>query len=297
MKKIILSIAFLFVAMNLDAQIFRPVDQMSEVERSVFLAEHFWDGFPFNDTMILHQDRFRGSVANYLQAIQFADLPSIQKSLVEVIRKSDTNERMYRYFIEVFDFYLNDALSGLREEQWIEPVWRQMLKSKWCTYSDSAKIDLFLRLAAKNRVGSKATDLEFVTIQGQPGTLLELNAELLMVYFYIPGCAQCIKTREWIEEDSAYQAIHRAGILQVLAFYPEKDMDKFHTYSNSVPNTWINARDPDGRSQLEEEEKYQMRGAPTIYLIDKNKKIILKDAREDLLFEEFAKVQKKYLKK
>ncbi len=247
--------------------------------------------------MILHREDqagrkvAAGAVANYLQIIQFADLKTIQKSLVETLKKSDTIERMYRYFVETFDFFLNDPLSSMREEQWIEPLWEEMLKSQWCTVADSARVNFLLKMAAKNRVGATATDLDFVTIDGKSGKLSEIDAELLLVYFYIPGCEQCIRTREWIELDSAYQEIHKAGILKVLAFYPEKDMNKFHTYKSSVPSSWINSRDPDGRSQLEEEEKYQMRGAPTMYLLDKDKKIILKDAREDLLFKEFAKAR------
>ena len=151
-------------------------------------------------------------------------------------------------------------------------------------------------MADKNRVGSTATDLEFVTIQEQRGKLSEIEAEYLLVYFYIPGCVQCVMMREWIEEDTAYQELHSAGILQALAFYPEKNMELFQSYRTSIPSTWINARDPDGMSQLEEEGKYQMRGAPTIYLLDRNKKVILKDARMDLLFREFERARDKHLK-
>jgi len=306
MKKSILFFAFFFACINLKAQRtieppipFMPIDQMSDVVRSEFLAEHYWGmaRFPFHDTTVIHRKDALGRnwVPNffkqYLQMIQFADLATIQKSLVETLKKTDTNERMYRYFIELFDHYLNDALSELRNEQWIEPVWRQMLKSKWCTASDSAKINFFLRLADKNRVGAIATDLEFITAQGQKGRLSEIDAELLMIYFYIPGCVQCAITIEWIVADSAFQAIHNAGILQVLAFYPEKDLALFNAYRSTVPGTWINAREPDGRSQLEEEGAYQMRGAPTIYLLDRNKRVILKDARMDLLFNEFEKTR------
>lgn len=298
-----ISVFLLNLMLLSNAQIFRPVEKMTETDRSYFMAEHFWDGFPFNDTNILHQEDQYGqkiaanAVANYLGMIRYANLETIQQSLVNTLQKADSNERMYRYFVEIFDYYLNDPLSGFREEQWIEPVWKKMLESKWCTLADSVQVDFFLKMAAKNRVGSLATDLDYITIQGEKGKLSELKSEFLLVYFYIPGCQQCIQTREWIESDTAYQEIHKAGILQVLAFYPEKDMNKFHTYKSSIPSTWINARDPNNRSQLEEEEKYQMRGAPTMYLLDKNKKIILKDAREDLLFAEFAKVREKYLKK
>ena len=295
MKKLVLIIAFFFGCMSLNAQLFRPLDQMSDEERSVFLAERFWDGFPFDDTTQLQSNQFRGAIQRYLQAISLADLPTIQRSLIETIKKADTNERMYRFFVESFDFYLNDALSDMREEQWIVPVWHQMLQSKWATFTDSTRLNFFIKLAAKNPVGSIATDLEFITIEGQRGKLLELEAEFLLVFFYIPGCVQCKMTLDWIEEDSAYHELIRAGILQGFAFYPEKDLNLFRTYRNNIPNTWINARDPDGMSQLEDDGLYQMRGAPTIYLLDRNKKVVLKDARLDLLFDEFAKAKAQFL--
>jgi hypothetical protein len=313
MKKFSLIIAFCVVCMNLDAQRPRPtidapipymrLDQMSNQIRSDFLAEHYWEmaNFPFHDTMTIHRTDVEGRrwlptfFREYLQLIQFADLPVIQKSLADFIKKTDTNERMYRYFIELFDFYLNDALSDMREEQWIVPVWQQMLKSRWATFSDSAKLNFFLEMAAKNPVGSKATNLEYTTIQGQKGNMLDIDAELFIVFFYIPGCPQCSMTLDWITTNEDYQALINAGILQGFAFYPEKDMNAFRGYRNVIPSTWINARDPDGMSQLEEDGLYQMRGAPTIYLLDRNKNVILKDARLDLLFNEFHKARERFL--
>jgi hypothetical protein len=309
MKKYSLIFAFLFACIGLNAQRgieppipFKPLDQMSDVDRSTFLAEHYWSIFQFHDTTAIHREDGMGRrwlpnfFAQYLQMIRYADLPTIQRSLADVIKRADTNERMYRYFVEIFDFYLNDALSDMREEQWIEPVWRQMLQSRWATFSDSTRLNFLLKQADKNRVGSTATDLEFVTIQGQRGQLSKIEAEFILVYFYIPGCPQCTMTIEWIESDSAYQELIAAGILQGFAFYPEKDMNLFRSYRNSIPSTWINARDPDGMSQLEEDQKYQMRGAPTIYLLDRNKKIVLKDARLDLLFNEFEKARDRFLR-
>jgi len=307
-KHIAIAAAFIFICMSLNAQIFRPLDQMSDVDRSNHLAERFWDGFAFHDTMYLHREDFRGrrdvfgsvdifssAIARYLQLIQFADLPTIQRSLAETLRRADTNERMYRHFVESFDFFLHDPISRLRNEQWAEAVWHQMLESQWATFSDSARINFLLRLADQNRVGSFATDLEFVTIHGQRGRLHDIEAELLMVYFYIPGCPQCRMTMEWLQGDSLFQELHQAGILQAFAFYPEHDLDLFRSYAENIPSTWINARDPDGMSQLMEQALYQMRGAPTIYLLDRDKKVILKDARMDLLFREFERARERFL--
>ncbi len=42
MRKIIFSAVFVCVAISAKAQMFRPVEDMTDVERSYFLAEHFW---------------------------------------------------------------------------------------------------------------------------------------------------------------------------------------------------------------------------------------------------------------
>ena len=283
-------------------------DLDSDADRSARLAERFWRDFPFHDTAILHTDDFRGNrdvfgsvnifsgaIARYLQLIQFADLPTIQRSLAETLRRADTNERMYRQFVESFDFFLHDPISRLRNEQWAEAIWLQMLESRWATFSDSARINFLLRQVDQNRVGSIATDLEFVTIQGERGRLHEINAELLMVYFYIPGCPQCRMTMEWLQGDSIFQELIQAGILTAFAFYPESNLGLFRSYASNIPSAWINARDPDGMSQLMEDGLYQMRGAPTIYLLDRDKRVVLKDARMDLLFREFARARERFL--
>jgi len=308
MKKILVISLFIFSCISLNAQIFRPLDQMSDFDRSTHLAERFWYGFDFNDTMQLHTEAFVGrrdvfgsvdifssAIARYLQLIQFADLPVIQRSLAETLRQADVNERMYRQFVESFSFFLHDPISRLRNEQWIEPIWHQMLQSQWATFADSARIQHFLRLADINRVGSVATDLEFVTIQGERGRMHDIETELLLLYFYIPGCPQCRMIMEWINTDSTFQAIHQAGILTAFAFYPEGNVELFQSYAENIPSTWINARDPDGMSQLMEDNLYQMRGAPTIYLLDRNNRVVLKDARMDLLFREFARAKERFL--
>ncbi|MCL2414999.1 MAG: DUF5106 domain-containing protein [Bacteroidales bacterium] len=308
MKKNIAITAFLFACMSLTAQIFRPIDQMSDEDRSLHLAERFWDGFPFYDTAVLHSNEFigprdvfgsvniyGGAIARYLQLIQFADLPTIQRSLAETLRRADTNERMYRHFVESFDFFLHDPISRLRNEQWAEAIWHQMLESRWVTFSDSARINFLLRQVDQNRVGSLSADLEFVTIQGQRGRLHEIEAELLMVYFYIPGCPQCRMTMEWLQGDSTLQELIHAGILTAFAFYPEHDFNLFRSYASNIPSNWINAREPDGMSQMMEDAVFQMRGAPTIYLLDRDKKVILKDARMDLLFREFERAKQRFL--
>ena len=298
MKKNSLIVVLFFVCMSMNAQIFRPLDQMSDAERSYFLAERFWDGFPFHDTMILHdKQRFpSGAIENYLQAISQADLPTIQRSLVETMRRADTNERMWRFFAESFDLYLNSEFHHMRNEQWIEPVWHQMLKSQWTTFADSAKLNFFIRRAAETPVGSIAPDLEFLTIQGQRGRLSEFNAERILIYFYIPGCPQCAMTIEWITRDTAYQELIQAGILKGFAFYPEHNLNVFRQYSSTIPSTWVNAREPDGMSQLEEQLLYRMNGAPTMYLLDRDKTIILKDATLTQLYNEFDRARNRFLR-
>lgn len=64
------------------------------------------------------------------------------------------------------------------------------------------------------------------------------------------------------------------GSLSVLAIYPDEDLNAWKKYARSLPQEWIVARyaHPDAR------KAYGLPAIPCLYLLDRNKTVILKDA-------------------
>ena len=64
--------------------------------------------------------------------------------------------------------------------------------------------------------------------------------------------------------------------LKVLSMYPDEDMKAWKEYLPTLPTHWLNGYD--ASQQIKNEELYDLRAIPTLYLIDRKKFVILKDA-------------------
>ena len=66
------------------------------------------------------------------------------------------------------------------------------------------------------------------------------------------------------------------GKVKVLAVYPDEDMKAWRDYLPHFPSAWINAYDAD--LKIKSAELYDLKAIPTLYLLDSNKTVMLRDA-------------------
>lgn len=78
--------------------------------------------------------------------------------------------------------------------------------------------------------------------------LSETKGDYILLFFYNPDCHVCAETKEYIREQNIGQ---KAEIV------------------------WV---DPEKEKQIDESRLYDLRVIPTLYLLDKNKNVLLKDA-------------------
>ena len=69
------------------------------------------------------------------------------------------------------------------------------------------------------------------------------------------------------------------GILSVLNIYIDEDLQGWMDYMPVYPDEWYNGFDPD--FVIRNDELYSVRAIPSLYLLDKEKRVILKDAPEN----------------
>lgn len=128
----------------------------------------------------------------------------------------------------------------------------------------------------KNRVGTKAADFRFVTRDGKEKSLHNIISERdMVVVFYDPDCDDC---------HAAIDSISKGNLAErfdIVAIDSEEDRDRWEETAHTLPQNWTVgfATDP-----IQEEETYYIMTMPTIYLLDKNKTVLLKDTTiEDIL--------------
>lgn len=264
------------------------------VQRAEYLAGHWWDGYfskggRTDSAYVLGvpKDEVEQNVANYITILHLLPVNEAQKyvaglfSDVEAgcLRDSLHSNAAYILLTDLFTKYLYDANSPLRSEDLYAPFVKGLVSSPLTEKSKLAGYRFELEKCAMNPCGSVAADFAFLDARGRRYRLSGVEAGYTLLFFSNPGCQSC---REIIDEISSRPYIDdliEAGHLAVVNVYIDGEVDKWKEYEPNYPDNWINGYDPVGA--INEGELYYVRAIPSLYLLDSQKRVMLKDAPVD----------------
>lgn len=79
-----------------------------------------------------------------------------------------------------------------------------------------------------------------------------------------------------LEASPHHQPPYRKKELKLLSFYPDEELDEWKNHLSDYPSEWLNSYD--AKQMVQEKGIYDLKAIPTLYLLDKNKTVLLKDA-------------------
>ncbi len=254
-------------------------------ERIEWLRWHYWDNFDFADTTFLARAdtlQLFEAYARYVQLLFSA--PTDGAPMDSLMRRAAVSRPMLDYFAMLADRVLGDPNSPLRNDEFYIPVLRAQLSSPWYDEYERLAPEYRLSLASQNRIGEPANDFRYTLASGATGTLYGLRAEYVLLFINNPGCPMCREIREAISASPMLTELIEHGRLRVLALYPDENLDEWRAYREQIPASWINAYD-DG-CVLREKGLYDLSAIPSLYLLDAQKRVLVKDATDVALVEE-----------
>lgn len=174
--------------------------------------------------------------------------------------------------------------SPYRNETAAIKVYDSILASPYYSAAEKFGIQKKLQLARQNRVGEPANDFTYYDPAGSPHKLYALKASYTLLYFYNPECNACKEMKATLTSSFILTRNIQAGRLKVLAIYPDPDTELWKRHLPEFPKEWVHGRDD--QRHIWENKVYDLRAIPTLYLLDKGKKVLLKDC---MLVEEIEK--------
>lgn len=124
-----------------------------------------------------------------------------------------------------------------------------------------------------NAVDSIAADFRFATPEASENRLHSFRSgEPLLLVFYDPDCRHCTEVIDRLREMS--------GLPQVLAVCVEAPAKRWEQTRDSLPESWIKAYD---RSEVMANDIYIIRSMPSLYLLDGDRRVLLKNPSIDKL--------------
>ena len=165
-------------------------------------------------------------------------------------------------FVHLFEKYHSKGLSKWLNEKQMETITRRA----------------YMQMA--NLIGEKAANLELIDSTGKPTPLYDLKADFTIVIFWDPNCGHC--KEEVPRIDSIYRATWKKEGVKIYAVLSENEKpawvkyikehnlgDWTHVYqTKEMEKAEADAQKP-GFRQL-----YDVTQTPTLYLLDKEKRII-----------------------
>lgn len=254
-------------------------------ERVEWLRWHYWDNFDFADTAFLARADTLQLFEAYARYVQLLfSVPTDGAPMDSLMRRAAVSRPMLDYFAMLADQVLGDPNSPLRNDEFYIPVLRAQLSSPWYDEYERLAPEYRLSLASQNRIGQQANDFRYTLASGATGTLYGLRAEYVLLFINNPGCPMCREIREAISASPMLTELIEHGRLRVLALYPDENLDEWRAYREQIPASWINAYD-DG-CVLREKGLYDLSAIPSLYLLDAQKRVLVKDATDVALVEE-----------
>ena len=278
-----------------DVQVPSVISSQQEIVE--YLAQNYCNGITEPSREYLCDSLYVSGVEKSVVEQKFADwtyilnnasldiaLKSVEKLYDRVLscEKSNPQSNVFETFVSLAQKYFYDANSPLRNEELYLPFVSRYASYEGLMDVERKKYEREARLCALNRLGTKATDFRFCDKRGKIRNLYSIDAEMTLVFFSNPGCGACKEIMNVLKEDATKSSLIRNGVMKVLNIYIDEDLEAWRSYMPIYPEEWYNAFDPD--LSIRNDETYNIRAIPSLYLLDKEKNVLMKDVPENVLF-------------
>lgn len=226
-------------------------------------------------------------LANYIYLLGSLPLNTAQKAVTRMAdivlscERKDSCSNIFETFVSLMEKYLYDPNSPLRDEDLYSPFAARLSGNPAYDHATRDRYGYITTMCRLNERGTKAADFRFCDKAGRIHTLYGISADHILLFFSNPGCTSCLDIINALKSDEVVNRLLSEGSLKVLNIYIDEDLQAWKEYMPVYPEQWYNGFDPD--MKIRNEKIYSVRAIPSLYLLDKDKKVILKDTTPERL--------------
>jgi len=256
-----------------------------------YFKNHFWDGVNFYDDRLVRTPFFESRIDKYFDQLVYPNADSVKKEMDWMLGYASISEEMQKFLLLKFiNRYYNQKY--MWEDAVFVHLFEKYISNKdypWLTAQGKKQITDRAYSLMANITGTPAANIELKNVEDRTTTLYEVDAAFILVTIWDPTCGHCKETLPKL--DSMYRAKWKGLGMKLFALAKETDgtkqtwltfikdhklTDWIHVYySKEEDKARVESGIP-GYSQL-----YDVQSFPTLYLLDKDKKIIGKKLTEE----------------
>lgn len=252
-----------------------------------FDSTQVWNGI--SDTLIggVTENGMTQAVRDYIMAlwsIPYDKAMEAQRHLMSLAEESavtDTSGHIYDFIVTVMESALWNPLSELRNEGFYIPVVESVLSTRRTGEHYSSYYQQQLTTCRNNAPGAYAADFTYTDAKGRMHSLYETRSEYTLLLFSNPGCPACREIIGMLKSSPIINSMEQQGRLALLSIYIDEDVSAWYQGLSDYPEEWITGYNQD--LTIRDNLVYDVRAIPSLYLLDRDKKVIFKDISTGML--------------
>ncbi len=284
-----------------------PITRQDSIDNYNYYKAHYWDGITFLDDRIVRTPFFLPKLENYYRQVMPQASDSIIKDLDYKLLLARSAPEMYKFLLNWYtDEYINPKYMG-QDAVFVHlyQKYHSVKAAPWLNKIQDSVITRRAFMLMSNLIGEQAANLDMVDTLGRPASLYEVKADYTLVVFWDPNCGHC--KEEIPRIDSIYRATWQRKNVKIYAVLSETEKQKEQWLSflrDKKIGDWVNVYQTNATAEAEAKanratyrQLYDVVVTPTMFLLDKEKRIIAKkltiEQINDLLEVNIKNVKKK----
>lgn len=258
-----------------------PPDILTSPEsRADFIITHFWDEMDFTDSSLSLDTAFmEQNLVNFIQLYDYASEESRTKGAIHLLGKASVSGTAYRFVADIAERYLLDPNSPMRNEEFFLPFIQEITGDTVFSPAEKIRYEYLKSRILKNRPGTVGADFHFVDREGKRRRLGDAvkGTDYTLLLFYDYDCETCADVEKEMMTNQEVNSAIASGMLHVVAVNVfGDDLTEWKRQAATLPGEWTVGYSPD--CEVTDKEIYCIDAAPTFYLLDSDRRVILKDS-------------------
>lgn len=263
-----------------------PAEKTDSMFAYHYFKSHYWDGVNFYDDRLARTPFFESRIDKYMEQLVYPSADSVIREIDYMMGFASINEEMEKFLLLKFvNRYLNQKY--MWEDKVFVHLFEKYFSQKtypWLTEAGKKTITNRAYSLMANILGTEASDIELPDTADKTTKLYSLQSPYTLVVIWDPTCSHC---KEIVPRlDSAYNAKWKKMGLKFFGMARETEGKKSdwlnfihdhhlndwtHVYYSKAADEARTGSGIPGYTQL-----YDVQSFPTLYLLDKDKRIIAK---------------------
>ncbi len=261
----------------------------------MYYYTHYWDNCDFTDNALVYTPVFHHRLTQYYDKVIHPSIDSLIKYSDVLIDKAKNSPELYKYIV----WYLSNRFersSYIGHDAIFVHLIRNYYQKGLCPWVDETVLEHMIGKADMLEpilIGKKAPWLIMPDVNGKFHTNYDFNhVEFTIMYFWDTDCGHCKQQTPKMLE--FYNRAKDSLSFDIFAICLTSDSVKWRNYLLDKNLPWLNVGN--NKANIDFREAYDIKASPRFYILNRDKKIIVKNIDFDHIEEFLTKYRKGEIK-